>query len=64
MKFLFLIHGDDEAEGAMTPDERRAIVAEHMAFADMLRERGAYVLARRSKAGNPLRSFGRARSRS
>ena len=44
MKFLFLIHGDDEAEGAMTPDERRAIVAEHMAFADMLRNRGAYVL--------------------
>ena len=26
MKFLFLVHGDDEAEAAMTPDERRAIV--------------------------------------
>ena len=22
MKFLFLIHGDDEAEAALTPDER------------------------------------------
>ena len=44
MKFLFLIHGDQEAEAAMTPDERRAIVGEHMAYAEMLRERGAYVL--------------------
>lgn len=44
MKFLFLIHGDDEAESAMTPEERRAIVGKHMAYAEMLRERGAYVL--------------------
>lgn len=43
MRFLFLVHGDEAAEAAMTPDERRAIVAEHMAYADMLRERGAYV---------------------
>jgi hypothetical protein len=44
MRFLFLIHGDAEAEAAMTPDERRAIVGEHMAYASMLRERGAHVL--------------------
>jgi len=44
MKFLFLIHGDDEAEAALTPDERRAVVGEHIAYAAMLRERGAYVL--------------------
>jgi hypothetical protein len=44
MKFLFLIHGDDEAESAMTPEERRAIVGQHMAYAEMLRDRGAYVL--------------------
>jgi hypothetical protein len=44
MRFLFLIHGDTEAEAAMTPDERRAIVAEHIGYAAMLRERGAYVL--------------------
>jgi hypothetical protein len=44
MRFLFLIHGDDDAEAAMTPGERRAIVAEHMAYGAMLRERGAYVL--------------------
>ena len=44
MRFLFLIHGDREAEAALTPDERRAIVGEHIAFASMLRERGAHVL--------------------
>ena len=44
MRFLFLIHGDSEAEAALRPDERRAIVAEHMAYAAMLRDRDAYVL--------------------
>ena len=44
MRFLFLIHGDSEAEAVLRPDERRAIVAEHMTYAAMLRERGAYVL--------------------
>jgi hypothetical protein len=44
MRFLFLIHGDSEAEAAMTPDERGAIVGEHVAYGAMLRERGAYVL--------------------
>jgi len=44
MRFLFLIHGDRDAEAAVTPDERRAIVGEHIAYASMLRERGAHVL--------------------
>jgi len=44
MKFLFLIHGDSEAEAALTADEQRAIVAEHMAYAAMLRGRGVHVL--------------------
>ncbi|MGH3133073.1 MAG: YciI family protein [Gaiellaceae bacterium] len=44
MKFLFLIRGDADGEAALTPDERRAIVAEHMAYARMLRARGVYVL--------------------
>jgi len=44
MRFLFLIHGDAEAEAALTPAERRAIVDEHMAYGAMLRERGAHVL--------------------
>jgi hypothetical protein len=43
MRFLFLIHGDAEAEAAMTQDERRTIVQEHIAYAAMLRERGSYV---------------------
>ena len=44
MRFLFLIHGDAEAEAALTADERRAIVGAHMSYGAMLRERGAYVL--------------------
>ena len=44
MRFLFLIHGDSGAEAALRPDERRAIVAEHMEYAAMLRDRDAYVL--------------------
>jgi hypothetical protein len=44
MRFLFLIHGDRKAEAAMTTDERRAIVGEHIAYGAMLRERGAHVL--------------------
>ena len=44
MKFLFLVHGDSEAEAAMTSDERMAIVREHMAYADLLRGRGVHML--------------------
>ena len=44
MRFLFLIHGDSEAEAAMSGEERRAIVEHHIAYGAMLRERGAYVL--------------------
>ena len=44
MRFLFLVHGDSEAEAAMTREELRAIVDEHIAYGAMLRERGAHVL--------------------
>jgi len=44
MRFLFLIHGDSGAEAAMTPEERRAIVDEHIAYGSMIRERGVHVL--------------------
>jgi hypothetical protein len=44
MRFLFLIHGDSEAEAAMTPEERRAIVDEHIAYGSLLRQHGAHVL--------------------
>jgi hypothetical protein len=44
MRFLFLIHGDGEAETALSAEERRAIVGEHIAYGSMLRDRGAHVL--------------------
>ena len=44
MRFLFLIHGDRDGEAALNPDERRAIVGEHIANATMLRDRGTHVL--------------------
>jgi hypothetical protein len=44
VRFLFLIHGDRAGEAALTPDERRAIVAEHVAYAAQLRDLGVYVL--------------------
>ena len=44
MRFLFLIHGDSEGEAALSADERRVIVGEHIAYGSMLRERGAFVL--------------------
>ena len=43
MKFLFLIHGDSEAEAALSQEERMRIVEAHMAYAQMLRDLGAYV---------------------
>ena len=43
MKFLLLLYGDEAAEQAMTPQERRAIVDRHIEFARMLRERGVLV---------------------
>ena len=49
MKFLLLLYDDAEATEAMTPEERRAIVDEHIRFGGMLRERGAVV------AGEALR---------
>jgi hypothetical protein len=44
MRFLFLVHGDGESEAAMTREELRAIVDEHIAYGAMLRECGAHVL--------------------
>jgi hypothetical protein len=44
MRFLLLIHGDEEDEAALGPDERRAIVEQHMELAASLREQGQLVL--------------------
>jgi hypothetical protein len=48
MRFLLLLHGDEAAEEALTPAERRAIVEQHMAFS---RELGATIVS-----GEPLGS--------
>ena len=43
VKFLLLIHGDAAAEAAMTDDERRAMVDQHLAYGRYLSERGARI---------------------
>ena len=43
MRFLFLIHGDSDGEAALSADERRAIVEQHMAYSEMLSERGSNI---------------------
>jgi hypothetical protein len=48
MRFLLLLRGDADAEASMTDADRRAMVDDHIAYAAMLRERGAHVY------GDPL----------
>jgi hypothetical protein len=43
VKFLLLLYGDEAAENAMTPAERRAIVERHIDWVTELRERGVLV---------------------
>jgi hypothetical protein len=43
VKFLFLLHGDAEAEAHLPPEERMRIVEEHIAYTKMLRDLGVYV---------------------
>ena len=43
MKFLFLLHGDAEAEAPLPREERMRIVSEHIAYSKMLRDLGVYV---------------------
>ena len=43
MKFLFLLHGDAEAEAPLPREERMRIVEEHIAYTKMLRDLGVYV---------------------
>ena len=43
MQFLLLIYGDEAAELALTPDERRAIVERHVGFSRRLRDEGRMV---------------------
>jgi hypothetical protein len=43
VKFLFLLHGEAEAEAALPREEKMRIVEEHMAYTKMLRDLGVYV---------------------
>ena len=43
MNYLLLLYGDPDAEAALSPEERRAIVDAHMRFHASLRERGVLV---------------------
>jgi hypothetical protein len=43
MRYLILLHGDEAAEAALNPEERRAIVDGHIAFSRRARERGIEV---------------------
>jgi hypothetical protein len=43
MRYLFLLWGDEAAELALSPAERRAIVEAHLAFAKRLRDDGRSV---------------------
>ena len=44
MRFLFLIHGDSEAEAALAPTSDARSSTSTSAYGAMLRERGVYVL--------------------
>jgi hypothetical protein len=43
VKFLLLLHGDADAEAALSRDERMKIVDEHLAYTELLEELGVYV---------------------
>jgi hypothetical protein len=61
MKFLFLIYGDAAAEAAMTDDERRAIVDQHIEFRRHLAERSPQVIGEAlapAEAGSTVRFDG------
>jgi hypothetical protein len=43
LRYLILLYGDPAGEAALAPDERRAIVEQHIAFGMRLRERAVLV---------------------
>ena len=43
MQYLLLIYDDERAWGSKSPDERRSMMQEYLAYGDALREAGAYV---------------------
>jgi hypothetical protein len=55
VKYLFLLHGDADDEAGMTREERMAVVQEHMAYSQKLRDLGAYVSG--EALDDPAKSF-------
>jgi len=53
MRYLILLWGSADGEAAVTPDERRAIVAEHLKLSERLRDEGKLV------HGDPLAPGGK-----
>jgi hypothetical protein len=43
MRYLILLWGDRDGEAALSPDERRAIVGQHMQLSERLRAEGKLV---------------------
>jgi hypothetical protein len=56
MRHLLLLYDDAAAAAALSPEQRRAMVDEHIAFSRSLRERGVFVY------GDPLDDPATARS--
>jgi hypothetical protein len=44
MRYLFLLYGDEAAEEAMSADERRRVMDEHLAFSERMQDSGRYVI--------------------
>jgi hypothetical protein len=51
VKFLLLLYGDEAAESALSPADRRAIVDRHMEWARELRETGVLVASEALEPG-------------
>jgi hypothetical protein len=61
MRFLLLLIGDEEAEGALPREELMAIVQAHMALGQRLRERGAFVLGHALAPSSAVKTVRRTR---
>jgi hypothetical protein len=61
MRFLLLLLGDEEAEGAMPREELMAIVQAHSALGQRLRERGAFVLGHALAPSSTVKTVRRTR---
>ena len=61
MRFLLLLIGDEEAEGALPREELTAIVEAHAALGQRLRDRGAFVLGHALAPSSAVKTVRRTR---